>query len=183
MIGRVHVQAYNVAHFLDQQRIRRQFEGVGTMRLQAEGPPNTANSHAAEPSGFGHAARAPMRFSAGRAFQGLNDDPLDLGIAYLAGRSRSRFVIESFQTGLQKAGAPFSHHARRDPHFPRHGFVVESFGAGQHPARVAPSVTDCVLDGPAIAADRVPRRSKSEPAWVAQFASKPPTAWMHPELN
>jgi hypothetical protein len=78
-----------------------------------------------------------MRLSAGRAFQGPKDYPLDLGIAYLAGRSRSGFVIESFQTGWQKAGAPFAHHAQRDPHFPCHGFIVEPFGAGQHHPRAS----------------------------------------------
>jgi hypothetical protein len=35
-----------------------------------------------------------MRLSARRALQGLNDHLLDLGIAYLAGRTGSRFVIK-----------------------------------------------------------------------------------------
>src|SRR5215472_834378 len=96
VIGRVHVQPDNVAHFFDQQGVGRQFEGIGTMWLQAERPPNAADGHAAEPGGFGQTARAPMRFSARRVFQGLNDHPLDLGIAYLAGRPRSRLVVESF---------------------------------------------------------------------------------------
>jgi len=87
------------------------------MRLQAEGPPNAADGHAAEPGGFSHAARAPMRLSTGRAFQGLNDDPLDCGIADLAGRSRSGLVVESFQASFQKPRTPLAHHAQRGGSF------------------------------------------------------------------
>jgi hypothetical protein len=84
------------------------------MRLQAKRPPNAADGHAAESARFGHATRAPMGLSPGRAFQGSNDYPLDVGIAYLARRSRSRLVVESFQAALQKSRAPFSHHAQRN---------------------------------------------------------------------
>jgi hypothetical protein len=79
-----------------------------------------------------------MGLSAGRAFQGLNHHLLDLGIAYLAGRSWPGLVVESFQASFQKAGAPLAHHAQRGTHFSRHSFVIESFGASQHQAR-APS--------------------------------------------
>jgi hypothetical protein len=75
----------NVAHFVDQQGIGRQFKGIGTMRLQPERPPNAADGHTAEPASFGQTARAPKRFSARRAFQGPNHHSLDLGIADLAG--------------------------------------------------------------------------------------------------
>src|SRR6516225_11184066 len=125
------IQPDNVAHFFDQQGVGRQFEGISTMWLQAERPPNAADGHAAEPGGFGQTARAPMRFSARSVFQGLNDYPLDLGIAYLAGRPRSRLVVESFQTNFEKSGAPLADHAQRDTHFSRYGFVVESFPPGQ----------------------------------------------------
>src|SRR6266446_9190777 len=79
-----------------------------------------------------------MGLSAGRAFQGLNHHLLDLGIAYLAGRSWPGLAVESFQASFQKAGAPFAHHAQRGTHFSRHSFVIESFGASQHQA-CAPS--------------------------------------------
>ena len=52
MIGRVHIQAHNVAHFFDQQRIGRQLECVGPMWLQAEGAPNPADRHPAKSSGL-----------------------------------------------------------------------------------------------------------------------------------
>jgi hypothetical protein len=52
VIGRVHIKAHNVAHFLDQQGVGRQFESIGAMRLQAERAPDPADLHAAEPGSF-----------------------------------------------------------------------------------------------------------------------------------
>ena len=68
VIGRVHIQAHDVAHLLDQQRIGRQLESIGTMRLQAEGTPNPADRHPAESGGFGQSARAPMRLRRAACF-------------------------------------------------------------------------------------------------------------------
>jgi hypothetical protein len=76
-----------------------------------------------------------MRLSARRALQGLNDHLLDPGIAYLAGRPGSRFVIKSFQAIFQKSGAPLADHAQRGTHFARHRFVVEPLGTCQHQSR------------------------------------------------
>jgi hypothetical protein len=53
MLGRVHIQAHDVAHFLNQLWVGRQFERVGTVRLQSEGMPNPADCHPAESAHFG----------------------------------------------------------------------------------------------------------------------------------
>ena len=37
MVGRIEIEPDDVAHLLDEQRVRRQREGLGAMRLQAEG--------------------------------------------------------------------------------------------------------------------------------------------------
>jgi hypothetical protein len=65
-------------------------------------------------------------------------DFFDLGIAHLAGRPWSWFVIELFQPSFQKSGTPFADHAQRGAQFSRHGFIVESLGTCQHHSR-APS--------------------------------------------
>src|SRR5215471_14545571 len=69
VIGRVQVEPHDVAHFLDEQRVGRQFEGLGAMRLQAEGAPNAADGHTTEPAGLSQTAGAPMGLPARRAFQ------------------------------------------------------------------------------------------------------------------
>ena len=45
VIGRVQVQPPDGAHFLDEQRVGREFEGLGAMRLQTKGAPNAADGH------------------------------------------------------------------------------------------------------------------------------------------
>ncbi len=42
-VGRRQIQPDDVADFLDEQRILRQLEGLGTMRLQGEGPPDAVD--------------------------------------------------------------------------------------------------------------------------------------------
>src|SRR5215469_4811375 len=142
------------------------------MRLQAELPPNAADGHADEPGGFGHVARVLQWVSPGRAFQGPNDYPPNLGIACLAGRSRSRFVIEALQTSLEKSRPPFAHHAQQDPIF-RATVLLLSPSAQASTTRARRASACCELDGLATGAARVHLRSNSQPAWVAQFASKP----------
>jgi hypothetical protein len=53
MLGRVHIETHDVAHFLNQLRIRRQLERVGAVRLQSKGMPNPADRHPAESARFG----------------------------------------------------------------------------------------------------------------------------------
>jgi hypothetical protein len=52
VIGRVDIQAGDVAYFFDQQWIRRQLECIRTVRLQSKGAPNAADRHPAESGGF-----------------------------------------------------------------------------------------------------------------------------------
>jgi hypothetical protein len=132
VIGRVNIQTRNVPHFFDQQRVRRQFEGVSTMRLQSESAPDSADSHPAQPGRLRQAARTPVRLPSRRALQSLNHDPLHLLIADLARCTRSWLVIQSFQTLLQKPAAPFAHHTQRAAKFLCHRLVVQTIAAGQH---------------------------------------------------
>jgi hypothetical protein len=53
MLGRVHVQTYDVAHLLNQLRIWRKLKGVGSVGLQAEGTPNPADRHPTESGRLG----------------------------------------------------------------------------------------------------------------------------------
>lgn len=68
VIGWVDIQASDVAHFFDQQRVWRQLESIRTVRLQSEGAPNAADGHSAESGGFRQSSRAPVRLPARRAF-------------------------------------------------------------------------------------------------------------------
>lgn len=45
--------------FLNQLRVRRQFEGIGAMRLRSQGAPNPADCHPAQPAGLCQFPRRP----------------------------------------------------------------------------------------------------------------------------
>ena len=66
MRRRMHVQADDVPHLVDEQRIGRQLERLGAMRLQAKRAPDLLNRRAPQPARFRHAAAAPVRLAARR---------------------------------------------------------------------------------------------------------------------
>src|SRR3954469_19647555 len=114
-----------------------------------------------------------MRFAARRAFQGLDGDFFDLGIAHLAGCPWSRFVIEPFQPSFQKSRTPLADHAQRGAQFSRHGFIVQSLRTSQpHSRAPGPVTAGCEPDVSVIGAARVLLRSISLPVWVVRSASK-----------
>ena len=53
-LRRRQVQADDIAHLLDEQRIGRQFESLGAMRLQAEGAPDPLHRRRSMGNLFGH---------------------------------------------------------------------------------------------------------------------------------
>jgi hypothetical protein len=64
----------------------------------------------------------------------LDYDLLNLVVANLAWRAWSGFVIQPFQTSLQKTGAPFTYHSFRAAEFLSRGLIVETFRTGKHHA-------------------------------------------------
>lgn len=81
VFGRIHIQADDVAHLVDQQRIARQLECLAPMRLQVEGAPDLLNRRAAQPAGLGHAPATPVGGAPRQVFQGPHDYLLTLLIA------------------------------------------------------------------------------------------------------
>lgn len=65
VLGRIDVQADDVANLLDQQRVGRELEGFSTVRFESEGSPNPADRHVAEASRLRHVPGAPMSGSLG----------------------------------------------------------------------------------------------------------------------
>jgi len=90
------------------------------MGLHAERAPHAADRHAAEAGRFSQFARAPVRLSTRRSLQCLNDDLLNIVVSDLARGTRSRLIIESFQSCLQKSRAPLADHTQRATQLLRH---------------------------------------------------------------
>ena len=64
-LRRMEIEAYDIAHLLDEQGIAGQLEGLDTVRLEGEGLPDATDRCRAEPARPGHRARAPMLASWG----------------------------------------------------------------------------------------------------------------------
>src|SRR5215831_4265429 len=132
VLGRVHIQAYDVAYLLDELRVWRQFEGIRPMGLQSKGTPYPTDRHPAQSGGLGHPARAPMRLASRCAFQGLNHNFFYFRIADLPRRTRARFIVQSFQPAAQEARPPLAYHAQGAAQLLGYHLVIKSFGTGQH---------------------------------------------------
>src|SRR6202158_2104041 len=105
------------------------------MRLQSKCPPYPADGRAAQPRGFRQFACAPVRLSARRAFQCLNDDLFDLFITDFTWTTRSRLIIEPIHTRLQEPRAPLAHHTQRAAQVLCSGFVAKPTDTRQAPPR------------------------------------------------
>src|SRR5574340_955159 len=104
------------------------------MWLQAEGAPDATDRHATQTAGPGQFACTPVRLPAGCTLQGLDYDLLNLVVSDPARRTWSGFVIQPFQTSLQKTGAPLTDHPFRAAEFLSRGLIVQTLGTGQHHA-------------------------------------------------
>src|ERR1039458_2600868 len=80
--------------------------------------PDPAHTLLAEPSGFGHAARAPVRSVAGFLLRRLPDHVLDFGGCDRGGSSRSRRVfVQRRQATVEKPVPPACCLLRHDSQF------------------------------------------------------------------
>ena len=102
----IHVEPDDVPHLLDEQRVGRQLEGLHSVRLQAERPPDPTDRHPTQPRRARHAADTPVRLPARRRFQRSRQHPLDLRIGNGAGRPRAGLVIQSVEPLADEAAAP-----------------------------------------------------------------------------
>ncbi len=92
MMRRIQVQAHDVAHLVDQQRIIGQLERFAAMGSQSERPPDAADRRLTQSGPRCQRTTAPMRCSFGSLFQGQPDGLFDAVIADLSWRSRPHFI-------------------------------------------------------------------------------------------
>src|SRR3984957_18830358 len=97
MVGRAHIEADDVAHLVDKQRIGGQLKGLGTVRLQAEGAPDALDAGGGNSARARHTSRTPMGSAPRHRLQGCDDHRLDFGIVDRARHARTRLVMEAVQ--------------------------------------------------------------------------------------
>ena len=106
---RMKVEPDDVAHLLDEQRILRERERLGAMRLQRKGLPNAGHRRLRHAAMCREGPCAPMRRVPWRRFQRRNQDAFHVGIGDLAGRPRPRLIEQAIEPLSDEAMAPAGH--------------------------------------------------------------------------
>ncbi len=84
-VGRVDVEAHDVADLVHEERVGRELEGLDQMRFQPEGPPDPRDRRLAHPGRLGHRAGRPVRGVSRRLLERLDDDQLHASSPVCAG--------------------------------------------------------------------------------------------------
>ncbi len=107
-IWRRKIEANDVAHLLDEQRIAAEPEGLTAVRSERKGAPDAAYRGLAESTSLGHVARGPVRCRLRLSLQRPPQHLLDLTVAELARGSGTRFIEQAIETEVQEALTPLA---------------------------------------------------------------------------
>src|SRR6266567_1267479 len=107
-VRRSEIQAHNVAHLVDEQRVAAELEGLGAMRREREGPPDAADGRLAESAGLGHVARGPVRGRFRLALERARQHLLDLLVAQLAWCAGPGLIQQTVDTELDETLSPLA---------------------------------------------------------------------------
>src|SRR5579863_2530529 len=102
------------------------------MRLQSESPPNAADGGLAQPGLSRQHTAGPVRRALRRFLQCQSYHPLDLVVADLARRSRTRLIPESCNAVGDETVAPQPNCETGTAQLRRHGCIAGSGGALQN---------------------------------------------------
>ena len=108
MIGRMQIQADNVAHLLDKERIGGELKTARTVGLHAEGLKHAMHGGTGDAAGLGSLPNAPVRALGRSAGEGALEQSRNLLVVDAAGPTRTQFVIESGQAVLNETLPPLT---------------------------------------------------------------------------
>ena len=135
MIGRVQVQADDVADFFDEERVGGQLEVALAVRLDAEQGEPALHGALGDAGVLGHGAHAPVRGAGRLGLQGGLDHfghPLVLVHPRPAG---PQFVVQALQAQFQAAPTPLADRRLSQAKALGDGAVGLTLGTGQHDLR------------------------------------------------
>src|SRR5215470_3356586 len=108
VIGRVQVQADDVAYLLDEQGIGGEFETPSSVGLQAEGLKQAMHGGTGDAAGLGGLSNAPVRARSWLAGERAFQQRRNLVIVDAAGTARTQLVVEPDQAMLDEALPPLA---------------------------------------------------------------------------
>ena len=132
VIGRVQIQAHDVAHLLDEERIGGELEGFAAMRLQGKALKDPVHGGFRQPVGFRGLANTPVG-SGGRP--GLQRTAQQRGHLFVGNRAwptRTQLVIQALDAVLDETLPPLAHRGLRPPQARGNLGVGAAFGGPQH---------------------------------------------------
>jgi len=130
-IGRVQIQADNIADLLNKQRVLGELERLRAMRLQRKRAPDPTDGALRQATGGGHGPGTPVRRLPRRRLQGSHQDPLHIGIGEAARRPGAGLIQEPVDPLGHKARPPFAHGRFAHPQRGRHRGIGVALRAGQ----------------------------------------------------
>ena len=134
VVRRVEVQPDDVAHFLDEERIGGQLEGLRQVRLDPEQGEPALYRALANALGSPQGACAPVRGGVGRLLQRTADHPRHLVVVIGPGPTGSEFVVQALDTGCSEAPSPLADGLWCDAEAEGDRRVGRAFGAGENHA-------------------------------------------------
>ena len=105
-LGRVEIEPDDVAHLVDELRIRGKLERLRLVRLQPEGSPDPADRRLAHPGRRSHRPGRPVRRVCRLLLERLHDHPLHLLVADRARLPRPRLVVQAVEAAPGEPAPP-----------------------------------------------------------------------------
>jgi hypothetical protein len=154
--GGIEVEAHDVAHLLDKQRVGGELEGLGPMGLEAEGMPDPPDGGLAQPHLRGHRTGGPVGGVVGLLFEGLDDHGFHLVIGDSAWNTRSRVTGRTVEAVFGESTASLADHRLTDPQLSGNTLIGVPLGAARHDA--CPHGRGLGACWPGVRAQGAPRR-------------------------
>jgi hypothetical protein len=143
MIWRVEVKADDVPNLLDEQRVGRQLEAPGAVRLDPEQPEVALHRAFRDPAGLGRAPDGPVRTDARAALEDRRQQVRHRLVIMAARAPRPLLTVEPGQTLLEEPLAPVADRRDREADIPRDLGVRGALCRCEHDPRPAHQTMRC----------------------------------------
>ena len=133
MVGRVEIEADDVADLLDEEGIGRELEVLLPVGLEVERGPDALDRGLGDPGGLGHGTAGPVRAAVGGA--GLERLPQQCHDGVVRDRARPArpvFVVEAHEALGAEAFTPLADRLATDAEPLGHRRIVQALGAQEH---------------------------------------------------
>jgi hypothetical protein len=131
---RVEVEAHDVAHFLDEQRVGRELERLRPVRLEPEGAPDGGDGRPLQSHRLREPARAPVGAVGWHLLERRRNRPLHVGVADPTWSADPRVIPQPRQAPRREARSPEPDGGPVHPQLRREHAMrdIGAVGAGEH---------------------------------------------------